>query len=167
MLTVKAGALLEALPETARARKTKKHKAAYVSFVFDARRDALTVSDARHGAVEMSLRAEGEWDGSAQIDAALLARFLATHAPQVDVTLTLAADQISIAAGQSRMQVPRLDAGGSGGIALRPVGPDKRHKGKVEVPPDPVAKRRAEHDSWGLSAHVPMPPLLKQEEADD
>lgn len=167
MLTVKAGALLDALPANVRTKTTKKLKSAFVSLGFDSRRKLMTVSDAKHGAVEISLRAVGVWDGPAQIDAALLVRFLGTHGPDVDVALSLTADHVSLAAGSSRMQVPRVDAGGRKGIKLRPVGPDKRHKGKIEVPPDPVAKRRAENDTWGFSAHVPMPELSKREGSDD
>jgi hypothetical protein len=163
VLTLKAASLHDILPVVRRSSKLRAPKPVFVSLDFDTRRKLLVISDAKHGAIEKAARASGTLEGPVQVDAAQLARFIGTLGDDVDVSLTASANHLSIAAGASRMQVARVDGGGRKGIKLRPVEPDKRHKGKVEMPHDPVAKRRAENDTWGFSAHVPMPALRKRD----
>ena len=156
-MQVKAGDLAEALKSAKPHPLKKKPKPVVVSLEQDYVTHALSVIEAKHGLFAKVIEASGDFPKPVQVDGTSLEK-LASSWP-ADTLLELAADaeRLTILAGKSRVAIPRIDGGGKTPILRTPIPPNKKHKGKVVAPPDPVSKRVELADTWGFSARVPMP----------
>lgn len=157
MLKVKAGDLAEALMAAKPKRMPKRPKPVTVSLEHEFVAGALAVIEAKHAAFAKSLPASGNWSGPVQLDALLLLRLVSTWPPETELEMEPEPAALGVRSGKSISRVARTDCGGTPAIKRTAVKPDKRHKGKVEVPPDPTEKRVELADTWLFSARVPMP----------
>jgi len=157
MLKVKASDLAEALKPAKPHPLKKKPKPLLVSLEYAFAAGTLAVIEAKNGAFAESLPAIGDWAGPVQVDGVLLCRLAATWPSVSELELSADAEALVIRMGKSISRVARLDGGGATAVKRMPPKPDKRHKGKVEVPPDPEGKRVELADTWTFSARVPMP----------
>jgi len=141
MLKVKAGDLLEALKPTKPQLRKRRSKCFPVSLEQEFVSGELAVIEAKYGAFAKSIATSGYWPGPVQVDGVLLGRLAATLPPEAELELSADSEALSVRAGKFVSRVARIDGGGANPIKRTPPKPDKRHKGKVEVPPDPVGKR--------------------------
>ncbi len=156
-MKVKAGDLAGALKPVKPHPLKRKFKAVPVSLEQDFVTGALSVIEAKHGTFAKSIATAGQFAGPVQVDGVLLQRLAASWPESAELELGADAEALMIRCGKSITRVARLDGGGANPIIRKPKGPDKRHTGKVEVPPDPIVKRVELADTWGFSARVPMP----------
>jgi hypothetical protein len=157
MMKVKASDLADALKPAKPHPPKKRPKPLLVSLEHELVAGTLTVIEAKHGAFAKSVPASGEWPGPVQVDGVMLYRLVATWPPETELELSADAQALTVRMGKSVCRVARTDGGGANPIKRTPPKPDKRHKGKVEVPPDPEVKRVELADTWAFSARVPMP----------
>ncbi len=157
MLKVNAGELVEALKPTKPHLRKKRPKPFPVSLEQEFVSGELAVIEAKHGVFAKSIATSGYWPGHVQVDGVLLGRLAATWPPEAELELSADAEALTVRVGKFVSRVARIDGGGANPIKRTPPKPDKRHKGKVEVPPDPVGKRVKLSDTWAFSARVPMP----------
>lgn len=157
MLKLKAGDLAEALKAAKPHPLKKRPKPIPVSLEHELMAGTLAVIEAKHGAFAKSVPVSGTWLAPVQVDGVMLHRLVTTWPPETELELSADAQALTVSVGKSACRVARTDDGGSNPIKRTPPKPDKRHKGKVEVPPDPVVKRVELADTWGFSARVPMP----------
>jgi len=127
-----------------------------VSLVYDDRARELTVSEARHGTRRHLVAAQGVWPDMVQMDGRRLQALIAKYPAGQGIGLMVEVREVTVLFGKSRIALPRTDYGRPA-IREKPRKPDPRHRGKVEVLPDPVGKRVALGDTWLFSARVPMP----------
>ncbi len=156
MIKVKAGDLAEAL-KPAKPHPLKKRPKLTVSLEYELAGGTLVIIEAKHAAFTKSAPASGDWPSPVQVDGVLLYRLVATWPPETELELSADPQAIIVRTGKSLCRVARTDGGGANPIRRTPPKPDKRHAGKVEIPPDPQFKRVELADTWGFSARVPMP----------
>jgi len=158
---VNAEAMLAALATAAPKRRggTKKSRAAPypVTIWFDRETEMIEVVESAHALRGECLPAEGAWPNQVQIDGRMLRRLFEAIPRETRVELVALEDALAVLFGRSQTRLPRLDPGGVGGVKRRPIPRNPEHKGKVEVPPDPVGKRVELADTWAFSARVPVP----------
>jgi hypothetical protein len=162
MIRITADALVEAITIAAPARRRRgdprRLKGQPVSITFDPDSGLMTICEAAWGLASHAVRATGHWRGRVQVSGDVLRALARTYAADEVLTLVMTRDEFSILKGDnSRISLKRLDAGGRPGVVLRPIPPNRRHKGPVAVPTDPVEKRVSLNDTWAFSARVPMP----------
>jgi hypothetical protein len=156
MVHINAGALDAALAVVVGRRMAKPARMPLiVSLVYD-RAGELTVSEARHGARRHLVAAQGVWPDMVQLDGRRLQALVAKYPPDQSICLIVEEREVTVLFGKSRIALPRTDHDRPA-IKEKPLKPDPRHRGKVEVPPDPATKRVALADTWLFSARVPMP----------
>ncbi|GLI95329.1 hypothetical protein LMG27198_43210 [Methylocystis echinoides] len=156
-MQVKAGDLAEALKPAKPHALQKKPKPVPVALEQDYVTQALSVIEAKHGLFAKVIDATGDFPKSVHVDGTSLEKLASSWPPDTLLELAADAERLTILAGKSRVSIPRLDSGGTTPILRTPIPPNKKHKGKVVVPPDPASKRVALADTWGFSARVPMP----------
>jgi hypothetical protein len=117
----------------------------------------ILISEAQHGLRSNLVAAIGEWPPQVQLDGRKLQKVFETLPSESQVELIALKDDLVILAGRAQIVMPRLEPGDEGGIKSWPIPRNPKHKGKVEVPPDPVGKRLELADTWLFSARVPMP----------
>jgi hypothetical protein len=147
------GALLKAKPRSS----TRNGRPVIVSLEYRVESGSLAIIEANNAAFATSIDAEGDLIGAVQLDGRPLYKYAATWPPETRLELSADADHLVVKGTGSTIRLPRTDAGGKSPIIRAPMPPNKKHKGKVEVPPDPVGKREALSDTWDFSARVPMP----------
>ena len=161
MVAVNARALMEAIAIAAPARRhrgdPRRRKGQPVSITFDAGASLLTIAEAVHGLATQSVPATGHWPGRVQVADDVLRVLAGKYARDDQLTLIMTRDALSILKDGSRISLKRIDAAGARGIDAQPLPPNRRHKGPVTVPPDPVRKRYAWNDTWAFSARMPIP----------
>ena len=157
MLKVKAADFAAALKPAKPHPLKKKPKPIIVCLEHEFVAGTLAVIEAKHAAFAQSISASGDWPGPVQVDGVLLYRLAANWPPDAEVELSADADSLIIKLGKAVVRVARSDAKGGKPIKRTVQPPDKRHKGKVEVPPDPVGKRVELNATWLFSARMPVP----------
>lgn len=157
MIKVKAGDLVDALRPAKPHPQKKRPKPVPISLEQEFVSRALAVIEAKHATFAKSIPCFGNWPTPVQVDGVLLDRLAGSWPPEVELELSADAEALTIRAGKSAAKITRVDEGGSKPIQRTPLKPDKRHKGKVVVPPDPITERVELADTWAFSARVPMP----------
>jgi hypothetical protein len=140
-----------------RAAKSKRARPLIVSLEYRIESDTLAVIEARHGKFANTIQAQGDLPEPAQLDAIRLVRYADAWPPDAALELIVERSEIVVRCGRSSARFPRTDLDPGAKIVRKPLPANRRHKGKVEVPPDPVGKREAWNDMWAFSARVPMP----------
>lgn len=158
MLRVGAGELAQALIRTKSRKAPKNLRPLVVSLEYRIESGQLAVIEAKHAAFATAIEAEGDLVGAVQLDGRALYKYAATWPPETRLELSAEAAHLAVRSGGSFVRIPRTDACGKRPVVRKPLPPNKKHKGKVEIPPDPVGKRQALDASWGFSARVPIPP---------
>ena len=157
LVHVGAGALDAALAVVVGRRMAKpSRRPLIVSLVYDDRARELTVSEARHGTRRHLVAARGVWPDMVQMDGRRLQALIAKYPAEEGIGLMVEAREVTVLFGKSRIALPRTDHDRPA-IKEKPLKPDPRHRGKVEMLPDPAGKRVALGDTWLFSARVPMP----------
>ena len=161
MIHIIAQALLEAVSIAAPVRRRRgdprRRKGNPVSITFDADRSLLTISEAAYGLAGHTVPATGRWPGRVQVAGDVLRGLAAKYAADDRLTLIVTRDELSLLKDGSRISVKRVDAKNTKGIDEKPLPPNRKHKGPVTIPPDPVQKRYEWNDMWDFSARMPIP----------
>lgn len=165
-ISVEAARLLEALAVAIPKKRGLKQnaKAHPITIRFDAWGSMLRITEARHGAKGHEVSAEGSWPERVQVDGRRLRELATKFKPDAVITLTPTEDTLTVASGSFKVSFDRIDAGGQDGIHEAKFPKNKRHRGPVEVPPDPVGKRVELDATWGFSARMPVPQHRKPRE---
>lgn len=167
MVAIAARALQEALAKTVpfrMRRQLKKRPGQPVSITFDSDRSLLTVTEAAYGLYTHSVPATGHWPGKVQVAGEVLRRLADKYARDDRLSLVVTRDELSLLKNGSRISLKRIDEKGTAGIEEAPIPPNRKHKGAVVVPPDPVEKRLEWNDMWDFSARMPIPQHRKPTE---
>lgn len=154
---VTASDLQTALEALVPASRSRRKSSVPLSLEIGEKRGVLALWEARHGTRKYELPVKGRWPATAQVDGTVLRKMVEKYPPDVHLELEALADAICIRHAASELRLKRLDSGGKSAIKRKPPRPDPRHRGPVEVPPDPTQKRVAWADTWDFSARVPMP----------
>jgi hypothetical protein len=157
MIKVLAGQLAAALSKTAQRAGSKRSKPIIVSIEYRVESGALSVVEAKNAVFATSLDAEGDLVGATQIDGRPLYKYASSWPPETHLEITTNAEHLIVRTGSSIVKIPRTDDDGRKPIVRKPLPIDKKHKGKVEIPPDPVRLAEPLADMWSFSARVPMP----------
>lgn len=157
MIRVLAGQLASSLLKVKPRAGSAKARPIIISLEYRIESGSLAVIEAKNAVFAMSIEADGDLVGAVQIDGRPLYKYASTWPPETRLELSADAEQLMVRCGGSTIRIPRTDAGGKRPIIRAPLPPNMKHKGKVEVPPDPVGKREALNDTWSFSARVPMP----------
>ena len=157
-ISVDAAHLIEAISITVpKARGQKQRSTRYpITIRFDEWGSMLRVTEARYGMKGHEAPAKGSWPAQVQIDGRKLRMLVEKLNTDAAVTLTATAGALVLSSGSFRIALERIDANGSG-IEQTNCPKNKKHKGPVEVPRDPVGKRVELDSSWGFSARMPVP----------
>lgn len=156
-LSLSAGALQELLAIAVPKSRKKRTRPYFVTIRFDASREMLEVDESRHAIRGSEANAKGEWLNQVQVDGRQLQAFCERLPPEQSIELTASDQELCVTSGRSKLRLQRRDPGGKRGIKPKPLPQPRGHTGPVDVPPDPVGKRVALHDTWLFSARVPMP----------
>lgn len=156
-LLLSAGTLQELLAIAVPKSRKKRTKPYFLTIQFDASRKMLGIDESRYALSGSEAKAKGRWPGKVQVDGRQLQVFCATFPPEQIIELTTSDQELCVVSGRAKLRLQRQDPRGTEGIKLKPVPKRRGHTGPVEVPPDPVGKRVALHDTWLFSARVPMP----------
>lgn len=141
MLTVNAGDLAEAVAPAQPRPPKKRLKPRPVSLEFEVITGMLSVVEAKHGTFANAAPASGDWPAPVQVDGVLLSRLAGTWPPDTMLELSADGQALIVKVGKSVTKLTRTDRGGAKPIIRTPPKPDRRHRGKVEILPDPVGKR--------------------------
>jgi hypothetical protein len=153
MLTLQLDDLLVALEPLRRGRQ----KPLVVSIFYDSATRTLVLEEAKFGRFMKTVPANGEWSGVAQLDGAALARFVAKCPRHVEISVSKSPSDVAINGDGFSARLKRTDAQPENKKTKRPFPRNKQHKGKVEVPADPIRKKVELGDTWAFSARVPVP----------
>jgi hypothetical protein len=153
IITINAGDFLNAT--CLAVGKVSKHRRSSVRVLLEVQSHGhLTIIDLpyhRHG---QEIAFTGDFQGRVEVDGRALAKIAATPPKGLDMA-TLHSGEASICArlGATTFTLPRIDKEGKQ-TQRRPL----PHTKPPPMEADPVVKRVARNDTWGFSAHVPMPP---------
>jgi len=158
-ISIGAGNLQEALtlvvPKASKNRL--KPKPTPIIVTFDERVSMLRIEEAKHGAKSHEVPATGVWPFEAQIDGRKLRGLCEKLKPDVIVTIDVDLARLTLSSASFKAVFERIDAGGKPGIKRTNLPKNPRHRGKVEVPPDPTGKRVELDATWDFSARMPVP----------
>lgn len=157
MLKVLAGDLAKALSATKPRANAKKRRPIIVSLEYRVESGTLAIIEAKHAIFASSLEVEGDLVGTVQLDGRPLFKYVSTWPPETKIELDADRQHLILRAGSSSLKLPRTDSGGSSPIVRKALPINKRHKGKVEPPPDAPRLPEPLSDTWSFSARVPMP----------
>ncbi len=151
-LKLKAGDLLDALKPVSR-----RQKAFPIALEYNHTTETLAIIEAKHATFANDIPAFGKFIDQVQLDGAMLYRLTSRIPIESEIELTADKNHLTIKFEKSMFKIARTDDGGISTIKRTPPKPDKRHKGKVEIPPETKGKRVELSDTWGFSLRVPMP----------
>lgn len=157
ILKVMAADLVKALAPARPHPLKKKPRPVIVSLEFDMDAATLAVIEAKHAKFATLIPASGAWPVSVQVNGILLQRLMTKWPAEAVVEMGATSSALTLRVRNSVITLERTDGGGTKSIRRSPPKPDKRHRGKVEIPPEPVRKRAELADTWHFSARVPMP----------
>jgi hypothetical protein len=151
-IEVPAGKLKEALAVIV-PKKKKRTKRPFPLTLHSSSKGKFALADSTYGAIGAEIDTGGCVFERIEVDGYVLKALIETFSD--DSTITFEIDNLTllIRCGGSSIKLPRLDPDGKGKTKRKNL----PHTGKVEHPPDPVGKRAEFNDTWGFSAHVPMP----------
>lgn len=135
-----------------------------ITIRFDDWRKMLRIAEARHGAKGHEVPAEGRWPDKVQIDGRRLRALANKFKPDAPVILTATSAALAVQSGAFKILFDRIDANEKGGIEETDFSKNRRHKGPVKSPPDPVGKRVEPDETWLFSARMPVPQHRKPKE---
>lgn len=138
--------------------RPKKKDSYPLTLTLDRKRKTLEIAEAHYALRGYEITASGKWPKLVQVEGVPFRKLIQTYPDDELIELVATDDELCILAGRSTVLLKRLDGLDAKPIRRRAIPKDPRHNGTVEIPRDPDFKRREEHDTWGLSAHVPMPP---------
>lgn len=126
----------------------------------------LDVFEARHSAASVRIPALGSWPGAPTVDGFTLRKVFATYGDDEIIRLVL--DRTIFALVKDRSRIPvKLDDFEERPAPRPAPPPDPRHRGPVEVPPDPHEKRFEWDHTWLFSARMPIPQHRSENDGDD
>ena len=141
-------------------KKKKRTKGSFALTLYSTSEGKFVAVDSKYESLGSEIDCKGGWSEAIEVDGYVLKRLIETFSD--DSVLIMGVDNLNllIRCGGASLKLSRLDPGGQGKTQRKEL----PHKGKVEHPSEPVGKRAEFHDTWGFSAHVPMPASAVREE---